>query len=902
MAETPIKAAPRTKVKATAKAASAAAPAAAQAAPAADTAAAAVAGSVPAGPAPVLSAEVEQQIATAKAASEEFRKLDQVQVDKIVTAMVHAGLTHAGELAALAVAETGFGVFEDKVVKNFLATEFLYDYLRDKKTVGVIDEDPELGIEHVAEPVGVILAVTPITNPTSTVLFKAICAAKTRNSIVFRPHPLGTRAAARVIELLAAAGEAVGMPKGALQLIPDPAHQVTHALFKHKQVDFIWTTGGSAIVKLTNEAGKPALSVGPGNAPCYIHKSGDLEGVVVDVLISKTFDASVICPAEQTLIIDHEVYDRVVAEFCRMGAYLMNQQEQDQLTQFAFGGGGDRVNLAALGQKAPDLARRAGLTVPLDTKVLLATLPSDPAELDAHPLVREKLMPLLGVVKATSEQNGIDCAVTVTEHGGLGHTSSIYARDESIIQRYSAAVRTGRILVNAPTAVGALGGIYNSLAPTFSLGCGTWGGSSTTDNVNYKNLLNIKTVSRRKSPPQWFRVPSTTFFNVGALENLLTMPFERVLLVTDSYLESSGVIDMVRSKLSAGYVKVFSGVTPEPDESVVTAGVAAMQDLHPDAVVAVGGGSVLDAAKAMRLFYEHPELSLAELSLPFLDPRKRVAQFPTDAHKVTLVGIPTTAGTGSEVSPAAVITIGDRKATMVDYCLVPDIAIVDPMLTVSLPAGATADTGLDALTHALEGAVSIFSSPYTDAFCMQAVRMIFEWLPTAVADGDNLEARTGMANAATMAGLAFSNAFVGVNHAIAHAIGARLHIPHGRANAIVLPHVLRYNSEIPSKFMPAPGYSTYVAPAKYAQIGYILFGGHVDDDSRQRLFDTVDTLIGEVGLPRTLKEAGVEEADFLAALPELVADAFVDMSARTNPRMPMVDELEALLRKAYYGS
>jgi acetaldehyde dehydrogenase/alcohol dehydrogenase len=424
----------------------------------------------------------------------------------------------------------------------------------------------------------------------------------------------------------------------------------------------------------------------------------------------------------------------------------------------------------------------------------------------------------------------------------------------------------------------------------------------TTDNVNYKNLLNIKTVSRRKSPPQWFRVPSTTFFNVGALENLLTMPFERVLLVTDRVLESSGIIDQVRSKLVASYVKVFSGVTPEPDESIVARGVALMRDLRPDAIVAVGGGSVLDAAKAMRLFFEHPELKMEELALPFLDPRKRVAIYPTDDHTVRLVAIPTTAGTGSEVSPAAVITVGKMKASLVDYCLVPDVAIVDPMLTLSLPPGPTADTGLDALTHALEGAVSIFSSPYTDAFCMQAIRMIFQWLPRAVEDGSDLEARTGMANAATIAGLAFSNAFLGVNHAMAHSIGAQLHIPHGRANAILLPHVLRYNSSLPTKFMPAPGYSTYVAPDKYAQIGYILFGGHADDERRERLFEAVSTLIEEVHMPRTLKEAGVDETEFLEALPDLVSASFTDMSSRTNPRMPMMAELEDLLRKAYYGS
>jgi acetaldehyde dehydrogenase/alcohol dehydrogenase len=851
--------------------------------------------------APDVIEAVDEQVAAARRAADEFRTFDQEKVDAIVSAMVHAGIKAAGELAALAVYETGFGVFEDKVVKNFVATEFLYDYLRDKKSVGVIGEEPALGISYVAEPMGVIMAITPITNPTSTVLFKAICAAKTRNAILFRAHPVAAGCARRVVEILTEAGEAAGLPKGAIQLVPQPENTVTHYLFKHPGVDFLWTTGGPRIVQLTNEAGKPCLSVGPGNAPCYVHRSADLKGVVVDVLISKTFDASVICPAEQTIIIDDEVYDEVVAEFVRMKAYLLNEDEASALALFAFGEE-DKVNLNALGQAAPELARRAGLDVPPDTKVLMAELPSDLDELAVHTLRQEKLMPVLGLVRANSVQHAIDAAVCITEHGGLGHTSSVYARDDSVVDRYAAAVRTGRILVNAPTAGGALGGVYNSLPPTFSLGCGTWGGSMTTDNVNYKNLLNIKTVSRRTTPPQWFRVPATTFFNVGALENLRTMPMERVLIVTDEVLDESGLVATVRSYLPAGtFSKVFSSVTPEPDEATVMAGVEIMRDFVPTHMLAVGGGSVIDAAKAMRLFHEHPELRLEELALPFLDPRKRVAEFPTDAHDVVLIGIPTTSGTGSEVSPAAVITVDGRKATLVDYCLVPDMAIVDPTLTLTLPPGATADTGLDALTHALEGAVSIFSSPYTDAFCMQAIRMIFEWLPRAVNHPHDIEARTGMANAATMAGLAFSNAFIGVNHAMAHSVGARFHVPHGRANAILLPHVLRYNASIPSKFMPAPGYSSYVAPEKYAQVGYIVFGGHDDEERRERLFTAVDDLIAEVGLPRTFAEAGVDEQEYLAALPELVASSFADVSMRTNPRMPMMAELEELLRAAYYG-
>lgn len=860
---------------------------------------------MPSKTAPAVDAEtrtrLDEHVADAQRAATEFRGLDQEQVDRIVAAMVRAGIEAAGELAALAVEETGFGVFEDKIIKNFVATEFLYDYLRDKKSVGVIDRDIEQGIDYVAEPVGVVMAITPITNPTSTVLFKAIVAAKTRNAIVFRAHPIAARSAARVVEVLAAAGEAAGMPRGALSLIADPENEVTHYLFKHPGIDFLWTTGGPRIVSLTNQAGKPCLSVGPGNAPCYVHKSADLKGVVVDVLISKTFDASVICPAEQTVIIDDEVYDQVVDEFVRMGAYLMSEQEAKTLAEFAFHDGGEKVNVMALGQKAPELARRAGLEVPEHIKVLLAELPGDIEELTAHTLRQEKLMPVLGMVRATSVQHGIDAAVAVVEHGGLGHTSSVYARDEDVVQRYSAAIRTGRILVNAPTAVGALGGIYNSLPPTFSLGCGTWGGSMTTDNVNYKNLLNIKQVSRRKTPSQWFRVPSDTYFNVGALENLSTFGVTRALIVTDRVLREAGVVDQVRAHLGDAQVRIFDQVEPEPHFSTVEAGIAMMRDFEADALIAVGGGSVLDATKAMRLFFEHPELTIEDLALPFLDPRKRVATYPQDDHLVRLIAIPTTSGTGSEVSPGVVLTVGNRKVTLIDYCMLPDIAIVDPMLTVGLPPGPTADTGLDALTHALEGAVSIFSSPYTDAFCVQAIRMIFENLPRAVADGSDIEARSGMANAATMAGLAFSNAFLGVNHAMAHAVGAKFHLAHGRTNAVLLPLVIRYNAALPSKFMPAPGYSSYVAPEKYAQIGYILFGGRDDEERRARLFSGVDDLIAKLGMPRTFKEAGIDEQEYLDALPEMVANAYQDITMRTNPRMPMVAEVEQLLRTAYYG-
>jgi len=849
-------------------------------------------------------AEVDQLVTRAATAAAELRRLDQGQVDAIVDAMVRAGLLAAGELAQLAIEETGFGVFEDKVVKNYVATEFLHDYLKDKRSVGVIEEDVEHNISWVAEPIGVVLAVTPVTNPTSTVLYKAIVAAKTRNAIIFRPSPFATRCCERAVEILREAALEVGLPADALQVIPDAAHEVTHHLFKHPQVDFIWVTGGPKIVALANSAGKPCLSVGPGNAPIYIHRSADVKGAVVDVLISKTFDASVICPAEQTCIIDAEVYDEVLAEFVRMGAHVLTDAEADALAEFAFGCGDEptsKVNMEALGQPAPELAARAGITVDPATKVLLAILPEGLDRLAGHPLVQEKLMPVLGVYRAHSVQEGIDAAVLVTEHGGLGHTSAVYTTDRSVADAFALAVRTGRILVNAPTAVGALGGVYNNLTPTFSLGCGTWGGSSTTENVNYRQLLNIKTVAHRRTPPQWFRVPANTYFNAGALDNLRDIECRTAVIVTDADSQRRGVVDLLREKLQATHVQVFSEVEPEPSMQIVEAGVAVLQRCRPDLIVAVGGGSVIDAAKAMRLFHEHPEKSVSDLALPFLDPRKRVAEYPRDTHSVRLVAIPTTSGTGSEVSPAAVLTLDGRKQTLVDYCLVPDIAIVDPVLTLSMPESVTLDSGFDALTHALEAAVSIFASPYTDAFCVQAARLIFDALPQVYHDPADLRARTDMANASTLAGLAFSNAFVGTNHAIAHAVGAAFGIAHGRANAVFLPHVLRYNAALPSKFMPAPGYSAYVAPDKYAQLGRVVFGGRGPEESRQRLFAGVDALLEQTGMPHSLAELGVSREEFEARLPALALTAFEDLSNRTNPRMPMLAELTELLRRGYEG-
>ena len=841
---------------------------------------------------PEIAARLDAIVERASAAATAFRRLDQDAVDRIVHAMVVAGVEHAVELAELAMEETGFGVFEDKVIKNYVATEFLHDHLRDKRTVGVIERDEERNLAYVAEPIGVVLALLPITNPTSTALFKAIVAAKTRNAVVFRPSARAARCAERAIEVVRTAGEAAGLPPGALQVVPDATLDVSQHLFHHPGVDFIWTTGGPKAVRATNEAGKPCLGVGAGNAPVYVHRSADLEMAVMDVLISKTFDASVICPAEQTLVVDDAVHDALIAELERMGARLLTAEEVDALGAVAFEPDG-RMRIEALGQSCPALAALAGLRVDPATKVLLAPLPSDLGDLADHPLVREKLMPVLGIVRSPSTEHGIGACAIVTERGGLGHTSAVYAEDPAVVDRFAEAIRTGRILVNAPTAVGALGGVYNELPPTFSLGCGTWGGSTTTRNVNYRELLNVKVVSRRQAPPQWFRAPMATFFNAGALGALREAGAARALVVTDAPTEARGVPDEIRRLLAPATVHVHADVDPEPGEAQIREGAERLIARDADLIVAVGGGSVLDAAKAMRLFAEHPEATMRELALPFLDPRKRVARFPEGPHRARLIAVPTTAGTGSEVSPAAVLTVDGVKRTLVDYSLVPDQAIVEPRLTLTMPPVLTADTGIDALTHALEAYVSIFASPFSDALCLQAARMILGALPDAVADGGDLGRRTEMANGATVAGLALANAFVGVNHALAHAVGARFGLAHGRANALFLPHVLRYNASVPSKFMPAPGYGAYVAPAKYAQMAGVLGLGTTGG----ALFDAVDELLDELAMPRTAAAAGIDPAAYRAAIPELAMAAFGDLSLRTNPRMPLVSELRELLER-----
>ncbi|MCW2927108.1 MAG: adhE [Thermoleophilia bacterium] len=849
--------------------------------------------------------ELDAIVARSREAAEQFRQLGQRDVDEIVWRMARAGLLAAHELAHMAVEETGIGLYEDKVIKNYTATEFLYDYLRGKKTVGVIREDPSRSLKWVAEPIGSVLAIMPITNPTSTALFKTIVAAKTRNAMIVRPSSKAIRCSSEAVRIVVEAAESAGMPPGAIQCMAAPTHGDTQYLFGHPGVDFIWTTGGQRIVDAANASGKPTIGVGPGNAPVYLHESADIPMAVIDVLMSKTFDASTICPAEQTVVVDRAIDEEVRAEFSRMGARFLDAQEAQRLADVCFDSSDGHLNFFAIGQSPQVLAGAAGIEIGPEVKALIVPVERfDLAEIFLH----EKLFPVLAYLVADDVEHALALCEGVTEISGLGHTSAVYARDDAVVEAFSLRIRTGRILVNCPTAVGAIGGMYTDLPPTYSLGCGTWGGSNTTANVNVDELMNVKQVSYRKHPPMWFRAPVDVYFNEHSLDNLRGIPGKRVAVVTSPGSVTRGTVELITDRLGGRAVDIFSEVGPEPTNEDCDRLAAFLKRFQPDVVVAVGGGSVLDLAKAARIAVEHPEVDWTELALPFLDVRKRIAEYPQrQPDSMQLIAIPTTSGTGSEVSPAAVITDAatGRKVTLVDYSLVPQMAIVDPTLAVSMSPRLTAESGVDAVTHCIESLVSSFASPYTHALSLRALHDLFASLPGAYADGEDLELRTRVHNASTMAGLAFSNAFVGVGHALAHALGSTFQVSHGTACGVFLPHVIRYNgAPVPAKNMPSPTQTRWVAPDQYAQAARALGLGssrEQPEEGLERFEEAVLGLLDSVEQPRSIAALGIDEAAFREQRSRLAQLAFEDPSIRTNPRAPMIAELEALLDDAWRG-
>jgi acetaldehyde dehydrogenase / alcohol dehydrogenase len=854
-----------------------------------------------------LSAErvayLEGLVSQARAASAVFIQFTQEDVDRIVKAMVLAGLEQAQYLAHLAVEETRLGVMEDKVIKNMTATEFTYNYVKDKRTVGIIREFPDRNLVEMAEPIGVIFSLTPITNPTSTVLFKCIMAVKTRNAVIFSPHPNAWRCSSEAVKIMYETAVKHGAPEGVFSCLQSHTLQDNAYLMRHKEVGLIDATGGPGAVKAAYSSGKPALGVGAGNTPVYLEKTANLNTAVVDIIISKTFDNGTICASEQTVVIDDEIYDLALRKFSELGAHVCNEKETKLLERTVIDPQTGFMQPMAVGQKAADIARFSGLSVGPNTKLLIAPIHGVGP---GHPLSVEKLFPVLAVYRAKSVDEALKVCVDVNHAGGLGHTAVIFSRNDEIVRKFGEVINAGRIIVNSPGSIGALGAVYNDLVPTFSFGCGTGGGNSTTDNVNVFHYLNIKRVARRTQNHMWFRVPNQIYFNMNAVENLRQFPSQSTIIVTNPALEHIGHVDIVRRYLSPQtHIHVLVIPDAEPEIKAVMQGVEALNFYKVDQIIALGGGSVIDAAKIMKLRYGSPEADLEELAAPFLDLRKRVVQYPTaKINRARLIAISTTSGTGSEVTPFAVLTDKERgrKVTLADYSLSPDVAIIDPQFVMSMPKGLTADTGIDCLTHALEAGVSSYASPYTDANAMQAIRLVFKYLPIAYEHPRDEEARCMMHNAACIAALAFSNASVGVNHALAHAFGARFSVAHGRANALMLPHVIAYNAAVPTKFMPSPYQQGYVAHKKYATVADLLgLGGHTVEEKVKNLISATEQLLDQLEVPRSIAELGIAKEDFRRAVPELAQIAFDDPSWRSNPRMPLVTELIELFWKAYEG-
>jgi acetaldehyde dehydrogenase/alcohol dehydrogenase len=759
-------------------------------------------------------------------------------------------------------------------------------------------------LTEVAEPIGVIFSLTPITNPTATVLFKCLMAIKTRNTVIFGPHPMAWHCSAEAMRIMYETAVKHGAPEGVFTCLESPTLADNAYLMKHPDVSLIDATGGRSVVKAAYSSGKPALGVGPGNTPVYLEKTADLNMAVVDIITSKTFDNGTICASEQTVVIDDEIYDRVLKKFAELGSHICNEQETALLGRTVIDPEKGMMRPMAVGQKAADIARTIGLAVKPGTKLLIAPIHGVGPK---HPLSVEKLFPVLAVYRAHSVEEALKVCVEVNHAGGIGHTAVVFSRNDDVIAKFGEMINAGRIIVNSPGSIGAIGGVYNDMVPTMSFGCGTGGGNSTTDNVNIYHYLNIKRVARRTQAPMWFRIPHHIYFNMNAVETLRQFPSRSTIIVTNPVLEQIGHVDIVRRYLPP-QVPVHVAVIPEaePELKVVTQGLDALSFYKADQIIALGGGSVIDAAKVMKLKFESPQADLEELGAPFLDIRKRIAQFPVEKiGRARLIAIPTTSGTGSEVTPFAVLFDQERgrKVTLADYSLTPDVAIVDPQFVMSMPKTLTADTGIDCLTHALEAGVSVYASPYTDANAMQAIRLAFKYLPTAYEHPDDEEARTMMHTAACIAALAFSNASVGVCHALAHAFGARFRVAHGRANALFLPHVIAYNASVPAKFMPSPHQRAYVAHKKYATVTDLLgLGGHTVEEKVNILIAATEQLLDQLQVPRSIAELGIGEEAFNQAVPELAKMAFDDPSWRpTNPRMPLLSELSDLLWSAYRG-
>ncbi|MEC0089982.1 bifunctional acetaldehyde-CoA/alcohol dehydrogenase [Paenibacillus macquariensis] len=849
---------------------------------------------------------IQSLIDKANIAQAAFMEMNQEQIDNIVQAMALAGLDQHMYLAKLAVEETGRGVYEDKITKNMFSTEYIYHSIKYDKTVGVIEDNEYENFQKIAEPVGTIMGITPVTNPTSTTMFKALISIKTRNPIIFGFHPSAQKCSSEAARILVEAAVKHGAPANCIQWIEEPTMDKTNVLMNHPGIALILATGGSAMVKAAYSCGKPALGVGPGNVPCFIEKSADIDQAVTDLILSKSFDNGMICASEQAVIIEEPIFDQVKKKMIANGCYFVNKEEAAKLTAGAMNVEKCAVNPAIVGQSALKIAEMSGITVPAGTKILVAEIEGVGPK---YPLSAEKLSPVLACYKVKNAEQGIARAAEIVEFGGMGHSSVIHSNNEEVIMKFSERLQTGRIIVNSPSTHGAIGDIYNTNLPSLTLGCGSYGRNSVSTNVGAVNLVNVKRVARRTVNMQWFKIPNKIYFEKGATQYLAKMPdITRVAIITDPMMVKLGYVDKVehylRQRQTPVAIEVFSEVEPDPSTDTVDRGTAMMNRFKPDCIIALGGGSPMDAAKAMWLFYEYPDTDFNGLKQKFMDIRKRIYKYPRLGQKAKFVAIPTTSGTGSEVTSFAVITDknqGNTKYPLADYELTPDVAIVDPEFVYSLPRVAVADTGMDVLTHAIEAYVSVMANDFTDGLAIKAIQLVFEYLEKSALEGDKL-AREKMHNASTIAGMAFANAFLGINHSLAHKWGGKYHTAHGRTNAILLPHVIRYNAKKPTKFASFPKYSHFVADERYAEIARILgLPARTTEEGVNSLINAIRKMNKTLGIEETFQQLGFDPKEFESGVDYLADRAFEDQCTTANPKLPLVTELADVYRDAFYG-
>ena len=854
--------------------------------------------------------ELTARIKQLREAQKKFATYTQEQVDEIFRQAALAANHNRIKLAKLAVEETGMGIVEDKVVKNNFAAEYIYNQYKNMKTCGVLEEDKTSGITKVAEPIGVISAIVPTTNPTSTAIFKCLIALKTRNAIIISPHPRAKNATIEAARIVLEAAVKAGAPEGIIGWIDQPSVELSQNVMRES--DIILATGGPAMVKAAYSSGRPALGVGAGNTPAIIDESAHIKMAVNSILLSKTFDNGVICASEQSIIVLEEVYDEVKKELAERGAYILKGEEIDKVRSIILNEKGG-LNADMVGQSAYKIAKMAGVNVPESAKVLVGEVTS--VELE-EPFSHEKLSPVLAMYKAKSFEEALDKADRLIELGGMGHTSVLYTdqlKNRDRVLTFGERMKTARTLINMPAAQGAIGDLFNfKLAPSLTLGCGSWGGNSVSENVGPKHLINVKSIAERRENMLWFRVPEKTYFKYGclpvALAELGEMGKKKAFIVTDKVLFEMGYTNKVTEVLEAQGIqyKIFSDVEPDPTLRCARAGAAEMTNFQPDVIISLGGGSAMDAAKIMWVMYEHPEVNFHDLAMTFMDIRKRIYKFPTMGQKAMMVSIATSAGTGSEVTPFAVITDEQTgvKYPLADYELTPDMAIVDAELMMTSPKGLTACAGIDVLVHAVEAYVSVMASEYTNGLALEAIRLVFKYLPDAYNEGTtNIKAREKMAHASCMAGMAFSNAFLGINHSMAHKLGAFHHLPHGMANSLVMKEVIKFNAtDAPTKQAAFAQYKYPNAAWRYAKIAdHLGLGGNTEAEKVELLLKAIDELQNKVNMPKTIKDAGVSEVKFFETLDEMVEQAFDDQCTGANPRYPLMKELKEMYITSYYG-